>query len=178
MSGACARLDRHGERTGGTVEFSDRRGRCVVLDEVTDENWRAVADVAPADDQRRFVAALGARYLLLSLRGGVWNSLAIRAGDSVVGHVMWAYDEEGGAHWIGGMIVDAAEQGRGVGRAAVRALIGRLAALPSCREIRLSYHPENAPAARLYAELGFAPTGDFEDEEVVAALAVPPTAGH
>ncbi|MFC9812765.1 GNAT family N-acetyltransferase [Streptomyces virginiae] len=177
MSGTYARPDRRGERAGGTVDFSDRQGRCVVLDEVTDENWRAVADVAPADEQRRFVAALGARYLLLSMRGGVWNSLAIRAGDAVVGHVMWAYDEEGGAHWIGGMIVDAAEQGRGVGRAAVRALIGRLGALPSCREIRLSYHPENAPAGRLYAGLGFAPTGDFEDEEVVAALAVAPTAG-
>ncbi|MFD6230422.1 GNAT family N-acetyltransferase [Streptomyces sp. NPDC060232] len=146
----------------------------MVLDEITDENRRAAADVAPADDQRRFVAALGARYVLLSMRGGVWNSLAIRAGDAVVGHVMCTYDEEGGAHWIGGKIVDAAEPGRGVGRAAVRALIGRLAALPSCREIRLSYHPETAPAARLYAELGFTPTGDFEDGEVVAAPAVAP----
>ncbi|WP_030768606.1 GNAT family N-acetyltransferase [Streptomyces sp. NRRL F-2664] len=159
------------------MDFTDRHGRCVVLDEISDTNWRDVADVAPADHQRRFVAALGARYLLLSMRGGVWNSLAIRAGDVVVGHVMWAYDEEGGAHWIGGMIVDAAEQGRGVGRAAVRALIGRLAALPACREIRLSYHPENAPAARLYAELGFTPTGDVEDDEVVAALAAGPVSG-
>ncbi|MFI8360246.1 GNAT family N-acetyltransferase [Streptomyces sp. NPDC085612] len=154
------------------MDYRDRQHRSVVLDEITDENWRAVADVAPADDQRRFVAALGARYLLLSLRGGVWNSLAVRAGDTVVGHVMWAYDEEGGAHWIGGMIVDAAEQGRGVGRAAVRALVGRLSALPGCREIRLSYHPDNAPAARLYADLGFVTTGEFEDEEIVAALAV------
>ncbi|WKV71081.1 GNAT family N-acetyltransferase [Streptomyces sp. PCS3-D2] len=57
-----------------------------------------------------------------------------------------------------------------MGRAAVRALVERLAAVPSCREVRLSYHPDNAPAARLYAELGFRPTGAFEDEEVVAAL--------
>ncbi|MEU6310865.1 GNAT family N-acetyltransferase [Streptomyces sp. NPDC047014] len=152
------------------MHFTDRQGRTVVLDEITDENWRAVADVAPADDQRRFVAALGARYLLLSMRGGLWNSLAVRAGEVVVGHVMWAYDEEGGAHWIGGMIIDAAEQGRGVGRAAISALIARLTALPSCREIRLSYHPRNTPAAHLYTTLGFAPTGDAEDEELVAAL--------
>ncbi|MGW5973562.1 GNAT family N-acetyltransferase [Streptomyces sp. NPDC055186] len=153
-----------------TKEDTDRQGRCVVLEEITDENWRAVADVAPADDQRRFVAALGARYLLLSLRDGTWTSLAVRAGDEVVGHVMWAYDEEEGTHWIGGMVVDAAEQGKGVGRATMRVLIRRLATLPSCREIRLSYHPENAPAARLYASLGFTPTGEFEDEEIVAAL--------
>lgn len=153
-----------------TKEDTDRQGRCVVLEEITDENWRDVADMAPADDQRRFVAALGARYLLLSLRGGTWNSLAVRAGDEVVGHVMWAYDEEDGTHWIGGMVVNAAEQGRGVGRATMRVLVRRLAALPSCREIRLSYHPENTTAARLYASLGFTPTGEFEDEEVVAAL--------
>ncbi|WP_329122251.1 GNAT family N-acetyltransferase [Streptomyces sp. NBC_01465] len=152
-----------------TKDITDRRGRRVTLEDITDENWRDVADVAPADDQRRFVAALGARYLLLSMRGGLWNSLAVRAGDEVVGHVMWAYDDEEGAHWIGGMIVDAAEQGNGVGRAAVRALIGRLATLPGYREVRLSYHPDNAPAARLYASLGFVPTGDFEDEEIVAA---------
>ncbi|MFE9040694.1 GNAT family N-acetyltransferase [Streptomyces sp. NPDC012421] len=161
--------------TGSTqqiMELTDRQGRLVVLDEITDDNWRSVADVAPTDDQRRFVAALGARYLLLSLRGGLWNSLAVRAGDEVVGHVMWAYDDEDGTHWIGGMIVNAEEQGKGVGRAAVRALIRRLAALPDCRELRLSYHPDNAPAARLYASLGFEPTGDTEDEEIVAALGV------
>ncbi|MFF2777555.1 GNAT family N-acetyltransferase [Streptomyces sp. NPDC058052] len=151
-------------------ELTDRQGRAVVLEEITDENWRSVADVAPADGQRRFVAALGARYLLLSMRGGLWNSLAVRAGDEVVGHVMWAYDDEDGTHWIGGMIVNAEEQGKGVGRAAVRALIRRLAALPDCREVRLSYHPDNAPAAVLYESLGFRPTGDFEDEEIVAAL--------
>lgn len=111
------------------------------------------------------------------MRRGVWNSLAVRAGDAVVGDVMWAYDEEGGAHWIGGMTVGAAEQGRGVGRAAVRALVGRLATLPACREIRLSYHPDNAPAARLYAEFGFGPAGDFEDDEVAAVLAVATAAG-
>ncbi|MFJ5834961.1 GNAT family N-acetyltransferase [Streptomyces sp. NPDC093089] len=150
--------------------FSDRQGRRVVLEEISDENWRSVADVAPADDQRRFVAALGARYLLLSLRDGLWNSLAVRAGDEVVGHVMWAHDDEEGTHWIGGMIVDAEEQGKGIGRAAVRAVLRHLAALPDCREIRLSYHPDNAPAAALYNSLGFVPTGDFEDEEIVAAL--------
>ncbi|MEU2391459.1 GNAT family N-acetyltransferase [Streptomyces sp. NPDC007369] len=151
-------------------QITDRQNRTVTLEDITDANWRDVADVAPADDQRRFVAALGARYLLLSMRGGLWNSLAVRAGDEVVGHVMWAYDDEDGTHWIGGMIVNEPEQGKGVGHAAVRALVQRLAALPDCREIRLSYHPDNTPAARLYTTLGFAPTGDFEDEEVVAAL--------
>ncbi|MCH0543342.1 GNAT family N-acetyltransferase [Streptomyces sp. MUM 203J] len=153
-------------------QLTDRDGRRVVLEDITDDNWRAVADIAPADGQRRFVAALGARYLLLSLRGGVWTSLAVRAGEEVAGHVMWAYDEEDGTHWVGGMLVDASQQGRGVGRAALRALVHRLSASPACREIRLSYHPDNTMAAGLYESLGFTPTGAYEDEELVASLHV------
>ncbi|MGD9482167.1 GNAT family N-acetyltransferase [Streptomyces sp. TRM70308] len=152
--------------------ITDRRGRPVTLHPVTDDNWRAVADVAPRDDQRAFVAALGARYLLLSLREDVWHSLAVCAGGRVVGHVMWAFDPEGGAHWLGGMIVDADHQGHGIGRAAVRTLVRWLATHEECREIRLSYHPANTSAARLYETCGFLPTGQQEDEELIAALPV------
>ncbi|QGV82274.1 GNAT family N-acetyltransferase [Streptomyces ficellus] len=148
----------------------DRSGRAIRLVPVDDDNWRAVADVAPRDDQRGFVAALAARYLLLSMRGGVWTSLGITADDRVVGHIMWAYDDEGDAYWIGGMVVDAAEQGRGVGGPAVRALVRLLEDRPDCRRICLSYHPDNTAAARLYERLGFELTGEREDDEVVAAL--------
>ncbi|MEE1927309.1 GNAT family N-acetyltransferase [Streptomyces sp. TRM 70351] len=152
----------------------DRRGLPVTLRPVTDDNWRAVADVAPRDEQRAFVAALAARYLLLSLREDVWHSLAVRTGDRVTGHVMWALDETDGAHWLGGMIVDADHQGHGTGRAAVRTLVRWLADHQDCREIRLSCHPANTAAAALYTSLGFVPTGDYEDEEYVTALRVRP----
>jgi diamine N-acetyltransferase len=147
----------------------DRLGRRIALHEVDDENWRAVADVAPLDGQRRFVAALAARYLLLSAREQDWHSLAVCADEAVAGHVMWARDDDG-SDWIGGMVVDAAEQGRGVGRAALLTLMAWLAARDGCRELRLSYHPENTAARDLYASVGFRPTGATEGDEVVAAL--------
>lgn len=68
-----------------TLGLSDRAGRRVVLHEVNDENWRAVAGVAPLDDQRGYVPALAARYLLLSLREGIWHSMAVCADDTVGG---------------------------------------------------------------------------------------------
>ncbi|MDG9675054.1 GNAT family N-acetyltransferase [Micromonospora sp. DH14] len=147
----------------------DRLGRRVTLRPVDDDNWRAVADVAPRDDQRRFVAALGARYLLLSMRSDVWNSLAVYADEAVVGHVMWGVDDDG-SHWIGGMLIDAAEQGRGVGRATVQTLAPWLAAQDGNPAVRLSYHPDNTQAAALYASLGFHPTGDTDDDELIAEL--------
>ncbi|MFG3496778.1 GNAT family N-acetyltransferase [Streptomyces sp. NPDC047886] len=147
--------------------FVDGAGRRVALHEVSDDNWRAVADVAPLDDQRRYVPALAARYLLLSLREGVWNSFAVCADDTVVGHMMWGRDEDG-SYWIGGMVIDGGEQGRGLGRAAVRTLMGWLADRADCQVIRLSHHPDNTVAAALYASVGFRPTAAVEGDEVVA----------
>ncbi|MEU5720444.1 GNAT family N-acetyltransferase [Micromonospora sp. NPDC047738] len=145
----------------------DRVGRHVTLRPVDDDNWRAVADVAPRDDQRAWVPALAARYLLLTMRSDVWASLAVYADETVVGHVMWGVDDDG-SRWIGGMVIDAAEQERGVGRAAVRTLADWLAT--AGHPIRLSYHPDNTQAAALYRSLGFHPTGAMEDDELVAEL--------
>jgi diamine N-acetyltransferase len=151
--------------------IKDRDNRVISLRQIDDSNWREVADVAPRDDQRTFVAALGARYLLLSMRGGLWNSLAVVADATVVGHVMWALDTDDGSHWLGGMMIDASEQGKGAGRAATLALMRHLAAQPGCRELRLSCHPDNTSASRLYQGLGFRATGEYEDDEIVMAVA-------
>ncbi|MEV6372181.1 GNAT family N-acetyltransferase [Micromonospora musae] len=153
--------------------YRDRSGRAVTLRPVDDDNWRAVADVAPRDEQRNWVAALAARYLLLTMRGDVWRSLAVYADETVVGHVMWGVDDDG-SHWIGGMIIDAAEQGRGVGRVTVATLAEWLAAREGRPPVRLSYHPENTVAAALYTSLGFHPTGEVDDDELIAELAAPP----
>ncbi|WDZ87524.1 GNAT family N-acetyltransferase [Micromonospora cathayae] len=153
-------------------DVRDRLGRRVTLRPVDDDNWRAVADVAPRDDQRDWVPALAARYLLLTTRSEVWSSLAVYADGTVAGHVMWGVDDDG-SRWIGGMIVDAAEQGRGVGAAAVATLAGWLADQGGGAPVRLSYHPGNTAAARLYAGLGFVPTGATEGDEIVVELAAP-----
>ncbi|WP_406394545.1 GNAT family N-acetyltransferase [Streptomyces sp. NBC_00887] len=149
--------------------FSDRTGRRVTLREVDSDNWRAVADVAPLDSQRDHVPALAARYLLLSMREDTWNSLAVHADDLALGHVMWARDDDG-SYWIGGMLIDGPEQGRGIGRAVMRTLTAWLAEQDGCEVVRLSYAPGNTAAAALYTSLGFRPTDAVEDDEVVVEL--------
>lgn len=144
--------------------LADRLGRKISLREIGDD-WRLVADVAPRDDQRCFVPALAARYLLLSEHDGVWHSLALYADELVVGHVMWAEDD--GIAWIGGLMVDRSEQGHGVGRTATETLL-RWLSEHGHPVVRLSYHPGNSGAARLYQALGFRPTGAMEDDELVA----------
>lgn len=132
-------------------------------------NWRSCAALTVHPDQERFVSAV-TYYLCLCNYGTVWQPLAVRRGDETVGFVMWGVDDDG-SRWIGGLVVDAARQRTGVGRAVVRALQERFAAEPDCPNVALSYAQDNAGARALYASLGFRETGETEDDEVVARWA-------
>jgi diamine N-acetyltransferase len=143
--------------------------RIIELREVGAGNWRACADLEVAAEQRDFVSPV-ARYLCLCHYGGVWQPLAVYAGDEVVGFVMWAVDPGDQSGWIGGLVIDQARQRRGYGRATVEALTRRLLETGGCSSCALSYSPSNAAARALYASMGFVETGEIEDDELVARL--------
>ena len=136
------------------------------LVEVDGDNWRLVAAVQPHPEQERFVAPI-TRYLCLAHYGGEWHPLAIEADSTIVGHVMWAVDPVDDSTWLGGLVIDAAHQGRGIGRAAVKAFLDRFAN-DGLVNAALSYEPENTAARRLYLDIGFEETGETEDDELVA----------
>ena len=94
-------------------------------------------------------------------------------GDEVVGFLMWGIDDADGSCWLGGLLVDAAHQGRGIGRAAVVEAVHLLREEAGAAGYALSYAPENTVAKGLYASLGFVETGEEDDGEVVARR--PPT---
>lgn len=133
------------------------------------DNWRDVADLAPRADQLDFVPALAARYLLLQVYGTTWHCLGAFAGETAVAHVMWGVDDDN-SRWIGGLLVDARHQGRGVGRRVLELLVEQLCAQPDRGPVRLSHHPDNAAGRSLFEALGFVPTGAHEDGEVVMEL--------
>lgn len=140
----------------------------LILTEVTAGNWRDVADLAPRDDQRDFVPALAARYLLLGTLEDTWHNLGAFEGETAVAHVMHAVDPDDGSQWIGGLLVDAAHQGRGIGRRVVELLLERLREEPGA--VRMSYHPDNDASRTLFTRLGFVETGERVDDERVMEL--------
>lgn len=69
------------------------------------------------------------------------------------------------------LMIDKSRQGEGLGAAAVRAVIAHLRAnRPDAHELFLSYVDGVAAAERFYRSLGFAPTGEVDDGEVVMRL--------
>lgn len=144
----------------------------VVLSPATSDNWRDITRVRPAEDQQQWVAETS-YYLCLSAYDGLWRSYAVQADDGeVVGHVMWAVDPDEASHWIGGLVIDVNHQGEGFGRAAMEALMTLWEREPGLsgtpyREAALSVAPENEAALRLYRSLGFAESGEVEEDEIV-----------
>lgn len=142
----------------------------VSVEPVTSENWRAVAALQVKAEQRAYVNPPVFNLALCQYSPARWLPLAVRAGDQIVGFVMWAIDPEDASCWLGGVMVDATFQGLGYGRQAIVAALAELGGGRGHQRFALSYHPENTVARHLYLGLGFQETGEMEDEEVVARL--------
>lgn len=142
----------------------------ICLKEVDQNNWRDVYKLDVKENQKDYVAAPG-YYLNLCSFGGTWNPLAIYLGDTVIGFTMWAIDSDDNSCWLGGLIIDKEYQRKGYGKRAIQAALSKLGSeeKPAC--FALSYSPDNR-AKSLYQSLGFEETGEMEDDEVVARLAL------
>jgi diamine N-acetyltransferase len=136
---------------------------------VTRANFSAVTELTVRPEQAEFVApnlySIAEAYI-----EPTWTPLAIYAGEDLVGFAMFGRDDETGRWWIMRFMIDAAHQGKGYGTAALPGLIELIVARHGCRELFLGYEPDNEVASRLYARMGFAPTGEMEGGEVVARL--------
>ncbi len=138
---------------------------------VTRENFSAVIELAVTPEQVDFVSPNLYSLAEVSIEPS-WTSLAIYAGDDLVGFALFGRDDETGRWWIMRYMIDAQHQGRGYGTAALPMLIDLIVERHSCGEIFLGYDPGNDVAERLYARMGFAPTGEMVGGEIVARLAV------
>lgn len=63
-------------------------------------------------------------------------------------------------------MIDHRFQHRKLGRSGMEQLIGYIAAKHACEKIMLGHRPENVPASRLYASLGFVEVSRDEREVI------------
>jgi diamine N-acetyltransferase len=126
-------------------------------------------------DQLRFVAGQQPVALVILAKAYVrpgdldWEPLAVIYDASVVGVVALAHS--GGSTELLHLAIDMARQGQGIGLAAVRLVLAHVAASrPGCEEVRLTVHPDNRRAQRLYRSLGFSPNGEMRENEPIWSL--------
>jgi diamine N-acetyltransferase len=103
---------------------------------------------------------------------------AIEADGRLVGFVMLydptlappAHPPEQPHFYVWRLMIDREHQRGGLGRAAMQRVIEHVRARPEVDRLLLSYVPPAEHLARFYGSLGFEPTGEVDDGELVMSL--------
>ena len=147
--------------------------RHVQLRAITDDDREAVCALRVRPDQERFVASVAAslRDAAAAPEEHPWYRAVYGDGEPV-GFVMLARPP-GGRCTLWRLLVDERHQGRGVGRAVLAQVADRVRARGGT-ELLTSCVPGPGSPEPFYEDLGFTPTGEVDDGEVVLRLPLPP----
>ena len=142
----------------------------VTLREITAETVRAICALETTPDQRRFVAPVAVSIAQAHFAPDAWFR-AIYAGDEPVGFVMLSVKPEVPRFDVWRFLLDARRQRRGYGAAAIALVVEQVRAW-GARELFLSYVPGEGCPEPFYRKLGFVPTGELDEGEIVMKLAL------
>ena len=143
----------------------------VSLRQITPENFDQCINLKVADGQENFVAP-NVKSIAQSKIYPTMNISAVYDEDEMVGFVMFGFDPDDERYYLVRLMVDEKHQGKGYGRAATREVISQLKLINDCRELYLSFVPENTGAERLYKSVGFERTGEISQGEVVMRFVI------
>lgn len=136
------------------------------------ENWKEAIALKVAPDQQAFVpenlySIAEAQFYPEARALAIYNE-----SEQMVGFALYGRDVQSGKWKIFRLMIDAAQQGKGYGRAAMSQLIAEIRQQPDCDEIWIAYQTENQAARQLYASLGFVEQ-DERLGSVIAKLTLP-----
>jgi diamine N-acetyltransferase len=144
----------------------------VRLEPITPDNVKAVFELELAAGQDRFVATNAWSLAQAVAEASIAWPRAIVADGQVVGFLMLEIDpheEDGRPFWLWRLMIGAAWQRRGYGTAALRLALDEVRGRGGT-EIYTSWVPDTDGPGPFYERLGFEPTGEIDDDEVVARL--------
>jgi diamine N-acetyltransferase len=142
----------------------------LILRPVDRSNWRTMVRLQLNPEQQGFVSPPASSLARCYVRffGDKFEHLPhlIYVDDQVIGYSTIACNPASeDDYWIDDIMIDAAHQGRGYGRAAVIETVRKiLYRYPRCRVVQLTCFRANTIAAKLYRSLGFIETGTDDDE--------------
>ncbi len=144
----------------------------VRLEPITEDNLKAVFELQLAPGQEAFVAPNPWSLAQALVESAIAWPRAIVADEAVVGFLMLEIDpdeEDGRPFWLWRLMLAADRQRRGYGTAAVRLAIEEVRARGGS-ELYTSWVPGEGGPGPFYERLGFVPTGELDEDEIVARL--------
>lgn len=99
-----------------------------------------------------------------------WTVKAIYNEELIIGFTMYGYCYETDFYEICRFMIDHKYQGKGYGRVALIKIIEEMKINEDCKEIYISFDPNNKIARSLYESLGFKDTGKTLEEELLFKL--------
>jgi diamine N-acetyltransferase len=146
-------------------------GAVISLAEVTGDTVRAICRLAVAPEQSHFVAPNAVSFAQALFEPKAWYR-AIVADAAPVGFLMLYEDPGEPGYFLWRFMIDARFQGRGYGARAIGLLAEHVRSRPGATELRTSWVPGPGSPEGFYLRLGFEPTGEIDEGEVVARLAL------
>jgi diamine N-acetyltransferase len=144
----------------------------VRLEPITEHNVKAVFELEVAPGQDAFVASNAWSLAQALAEYDIAWPRAIVVDDQVVGFLMLEIDpdeEDGRPFWLWRLMVAADRQRQGIGTAALALALDQVRASGGT-EIYTSWVPGEGSPGPFYERLGFEPTGELDDDEIVARL--------
>ena len=143
------------------------RESTVTLREVTKENLWDIFKLEVAPEQSRYVAPNEMSIAQAYFDREIAWFRAIYADETPVGFLMLSDDAGKQEYFIWRLMVDAKYQKLGFAKKAMELLFEYVRTRPGAKEILVSYRPGDEGPQGFYEKLGFMPTGDIEEGEVV-----------
>ena len=143
----------------------------VSLREITSETVVQIcklSDTLP-ERQRKMVAPNAISIAQAHFSDKAWFR-AIYADETAVGFVMLYDDSENPEYFLWRLMIAGPYQGRGYGRRATELLVDYVKTRPGATELSTSYVPIEGGPEGFYRKMGFEPTGEVDDGEIVVRL--------
>lgn len=171
IEGLADWAERRGAAGEGAVPSEPRPAADAVVElrEVSGEAVRAVCLLHVAPKQRGFVAPNAVSFAEAMFEPKAWFR-AVVADAVPVGFVMLSIDRDKPEVYLWRFMIDQRYQGRGYGRSAIAQVIEHARTVPGATELTVSWVPADGGPEPFYRGLGFEPTGEIDDGEVVARL--------
>ena len=146
----------------------------VSLQEITAETVIAVCKLSDtlSEQQSKMVAENAVSIAQAHFSDKAWFR-AIYADQTPVGFIMLHDDAQAHEYFLWRLMVAGPHQGKGYGRRAIELLTGYVRTRPGAVELLASYVPVEGGPEGFYHKLGFEPTGQVMEGEVVVRLPLP-----